>query len=131
MPVLDEEKFFDAPPEGFPTLCIEVLGENALPRLTLEAGNHLVLLEPGQKPLACHVNVIEQGPMDYVMPAADVRKGMLDAAAVRRKYDLPLRKLLDMELGQVFVWPGREVSRALGEAIEASFSMALEKQVAP
>ncbi|MCC6149296.1 MAG: AAA family ATPase [Planctomycetes bacterium] len=131
VPVLNEDKFFEAPPEGFPTLCIEVLGENALPVLSLEAGNHLVLIEPGQKPLACHVNVIEQGPMDYVMPAAEVRKGMIESAEIRRKYDLPLRKLLDMQLGQVFAWPGREVSRALGEALEAGFSMALEKQVAP
>ena len=131
VPVLNEEKFFEAPPEGFPTLCIEVLGEIALPKLSLEAGNHLVLIDPGAKPLACHVNVIEQGPMDYVMPAAEVRKGIIDSAEVRRKYDLPLRKLLDMQLGQVFTWPGRDVSRALGEALEASFNLALEKQVAP
>jgi ATP-dependent Clp protease ATP-binding subunit ClpA len=131
VPVLNEEKFFDAPPDGFPTLCIEVLGENALPKLALEVGNHLVLIDPGQKPLACHVNVIEQGPMDYVMPAAEVRKGIIDAAEIRRKYDLPLRKLMDMQLGQVIGWPGRQVSLALGEAIEQSFNLALEKQVAP
>lgn len=131
VPVLNEEKFFEQPPEGFPTLCIEVLGENALPRLTLENGNHLLLMEIGHKPLACHVNVIEQGPMDYVMPAAEVRRGMIEAAEIRRKYDLPLRKLLDMQVGQVFVWPGREMARALAEAFEASFTLALERQVAP
>ena len=69
--------------------------------------------------------------MDYVMPAAEVRKGMIEAAEIRRKYDLPLRKLLDMQVGQVFVWPGREMARALAEAFEASFTLALERQVAP
>lgn len=131
VPVLDEETFFAQPPEGFPTLCIEALGENALPRLTLESGNHLLLLEPGQKPLACHVNVIEQGPMDYIMPSADVRKAMMESSEICRKYDLPLRKLLDMHAGEVFVWSGRDMARALGEALEAGFTLALEKQVAP
>lgn len=130
VPVFDEDSFFADPPEGLPTLSIQVLGEQALPKLLLEAGMHLLLLEPGQKPLGCRVDCTELGPMDYRAPLGEVREKLLQGAEVRRKYDLPLRKLMDLKLDRVIGWPGREVATALAAGIEGGFAKALEAQVA-
>lgn len=131
LPVLDEDRFFDESPEGMPALALEVLGENALPLIQLERGKHLLLLEQGTKPLACHVDVIDVSPMDYLLPRGEAREKLLAQDYIRRKYDLPLRKLLDLRLGRVWAWPGRDMQMALGQALAESFSHALKAQVAP
>ncbi|KAA0214734.1 ATP-dependent Clp protease ATP-binding subunit [bacterium] len=130
LPVLDEDRFFAEAPEGLPAMALEVLGENALPLIELEKGKHLLLLEQGDRPLACHVDVIEVSPMDYLLPRGEALEKLLAQDDIRRKYDLPLRKLLDLRLGRIWAWPGRDMHVALGQALTESFSHTLKAQVA-
>ncbi|NUO15686.1 MAG: hypothetical protein HUU03_04510, partial [Planctomycetaceae bacterium] len=77
------------------------------------------------------VDVIEVSPMDYLLPRGEALEKLLAQDDIRRKYDLPLRKLLDLRLGRVWAWPGRDMQMALGQALAESFSHALKAQVAP